>query len=233
MANDGEAGEGDNVLGVERLSARADVVTLTGDDGPNDFLVEAGSSTVRGLGGDDRLVTYDGNDTIEGGDGNDFIEAGFGNDILDGGAGVDQFSGDRTESTCSPSATTRSARATATRSRSAAASAAATGRSWTPTTWSPATARPSSGPPSRRDPAGPDPAPDAGPHAGQAEAAREAMVKTIASKGLAIEVSCPAACAVTGQLRVNKVTARKLRLGKSRRAGARARRRCGRPGPRR
>ncbi len=98
VANDGEAGENDNVLGVEKLSARADVVTLTGDNGPNDLFVEAGSSTLRGLGGDDRLVTYDGNDTIEGGDGNDFIEAGFGNDVLDGGAGVDQFSGDRTES---------------------------------------------------------------------------------------------------------------------------------------
>ncbi len=56
------------------------------------------SSTIRGLGGDDKLVAYDGNDTIEGGDGNDFLEGGFGNDVLDGGAGVDQFRGDRIES---------------------------------------------------------------------------------------------------------------------------------------
>ncbi len=98
LANDGEAGEGDNVFAVEKLSARADVVTLIGDNGPNDLFVEAGAATLRGLGGDDRLVTHDGNDVIEGGDGNDFLEAGFGNDVLDGGAGVDQFSGDRTES---------------------------------------------------------------------------------------------------------------------------------------
>ena len=62
------------------------------------MFVDADSSTIRGLGGDDKLVAYDGNDTIEGGDGNDFLEGGFGNDVLDGGAGVDQFRGDRIES---------------------------------------------------------------------------------------------------------------------------------------
>jgi len=96
--NDGEAGEGDNVIAVEKFTVTADNATITGSDAADDIFVEANGSTVNGLGGNDKLVTYDGNDTILGGDGDDFIEAGFGNDVLDGGAGKDQFNGDRTES---------------------------------------------------------------------------------------------------------------------------------------
>jgi Ca2+-binding RTX toxin-like protein len=98
QANDGEAGEGDNVVAVEKFTVTADNATITGSDAADDIFVEANGSTVNGLGGNDKLVTYDGNDTILGGDGDDFIEAGFGNDVLDGGAGKDQFNGDRTES---------------------------------------------------------------------------------------------------------------------------------------
>ena len=46
--------------------------------------MDANSSTIKGLGGNDRLVAYDGNDTIEGGDGDDYLEGGFGNDVLNG-----------------------------------------------------------------------------------------------------------------------------------------------------
>jgi Ca2+-binding RTX toxin-like protein len=98
QANDGEAGEGDNVTSVEKLRVVADNATIVGTEGADDVFVEAYStSTTRGLGGNDRLVAYDANDTIEGGPGDDFLEGGFGNDVLDGGAGVDQFNGDRTE----------------------------------------------------------------------------------------------------------------------------------------
>ena len=98
VANDGEPGEGDNVISVEKLYVVGAAVTVAGTNGRDDVFVDADSSTIRGLGGDDKLVAYDGNDTIEGGDGNDFLEGGFGNDVLDGGAGVDQFRGDRIES---------------------------------------------------------------------------------------------------------------------------------------
>ena len=98
VANDGEAGEGDNVIGVEKLRVTADHATVIGSAAPDDFFVEANTSTIRGLGGNDRLVAYDGHDTVEGGAGNDYLEGGFGNDVLDGGAGKDQFMGDRTES---------------------------------------------------------------------------------------------------------------------------------------
>jgi Ca2+-binding RTX toxin-like protein len=97
QANDGEPSEGDNVIAVEKIRVVADQATVVGSDASDDFFVEANSSVIRGMGGNDRLVAYDGSDTIEGGDGDDYLEGGFGNDVLDGGAGIDQFLGDRTE----------------------------------------------------------------------------------------------------------------------------------------
>ena len=98
VADDGEPGEGDNVIDVEKFSVTANQATIRGSGGADDIFVEANTSSIKGLGGNDRLVAYDGNDTIEGGDGDDFLEGGFGNDTLDGGPGRDQFNGDRTES---------------------------------------------------------------------------------------------------------------------------------------
>jgi hypothetical protein len=98
QANDGEPGEGDNVIAVEKVNIVANHATFVGTDAAEDVFVEANTSTIRGLGGNDRLVAWDGHDNLEGGDGDDFLQGGFGNDVLDGGAGVDQFLGDRTES---------------------------------------------------------------------------------------------------------------------------------------
>jgi hypothetical protein len=98
QANDGEPGEGDNVIGVEKFNIVANFATVVGTDAAEDVFVEANGSSVKGLGGNDRLITWDGNDGIEGGAGDDFLQGGFGNDTLDGGPGTDQFLGDRTES---------------------------------------------------------------------------------------------------------------------------------------
>ena len=95
--NDGEAGEGDNVIAVEKIRVTADQATVVGSDANDDFFVEANGGTIKGMGGNDRLIAYDGHETLEGGDGDDYLEGGFGNDVLDGGPGVDQFMGDRTE----------------------------------------------------------------------------------------------------------------------------------------
>jgi len=95
--NDGEAGEGDNVIAVEKLRVVADHATVVGSDAADDIFVEANTSTIKGMGGNDKLVAYDGNDSIEGGAGDDYLEGGFGNDVLDGGPGKDTFMGDRTE----------------------------------------------------------------------------------------------------------------------------------------
>ena len=70
---------------------------MIGSDAANELIATADSSTIRGLGGDDRLIGADGADSLEGGEGADYLEGGFGPDVLDGGGGVDQFVGDKTE----------------------------------------------------------------------------------------------------------------------------------------
>jgi Ca2+-binding RTX toxin-like protein len=85
VADDGAAGEGDNVLGR--------VTGITGGSG-NDVL-EAGprSSGLFGAGGDDMLVGSADGDTIDGGEGNDSVSGGGGDDHLAGGAGTDDLAG--------------------------------------------------------------------------------------------------------------------------------------------
>jgi hypothetical protein len=52
--------------------------------------------------------------------------------------------------------------------------------------------------------------------AGAPRVAGKRSIRRIASKGLVITADCPAACTLSATLRVDKKTARKLRLGKSR-----------------
>ncbi len=81
LADDGAAGEGDNVLGP--------VTGLTGGSG-NDLL-EAGpaGSGLSGGGGDDTLVGSPERDTLNGGDGDDELFGNAGNDYLTGATGAD------------------------------------------------------------------------------------------------------------------------------------------------
>ena len=79
VTNDGQGGV-DTILGIENL---------TGGNF-NDLL--AGNSVANGLsglGGNDRLLSYEGNDTLNGGAGNDTMTGGSGNDSLDGGSNSD------------------------------------------------------------------------------------------------------------------------------------------------
>jgi Ca2+-binding RTX toxin-like protein len=96
VADDGHAGEGDNVApgaGVSVLGPGRH--TLIGDDAPNDLSVSTGDgSTIAGAGGNDKLSGSAGPDLITGGDGDDDIHGNLGADDLDGGAGVDFLSGD-------------------------------------------------------------------------------------------------------------------------------------------
>jgi hypothetical protein len=85
LADDGAAGEGDNVVGQ--------VTGLRGGSG--DDRLEA-FPTARGLfgeGGADTLVGGPESDTLAGGDGDDQLLAGPGDDYLSGGAGADVLSG--------------------------------------------------------------------------------------------------------------------------------------------
>ena len=83
-ANDGEAGEGDNVhLSVERVTGTNFNDTIVGEAGagpsqPNIF---------NGGNGDDTLRGGDGNDTVNGGAGDDLVQGNAGRDSLVGGSG--------------------------------------------------------------------------------------------------------------------------------------------------
>jgi RTX calcium-binding nonapeptide repeat (4 copies) len=95
VANDGAAGEGDNISpDISTVVGGYGADTFTGNAGANAFEGGEGNDTVNGAGGDDNLVGGAGNDSIAGGDGQDVLGGESGDDILDGGPGVDRFWGD-------------------------------------------------------------------------------------------------------------------------------------------
>lgn len=210
VANDGEAGENDNVIAVEQLLISANRATIVGSEAAEQFTVDANSSSVKGMGGNDRLIAWDGADALEGGDGDDFLVGGFGNDVLDGGAGVDQFNGDRTESNviaigndqirardgnaeqidCGIGSDTAEVDATDV----VAATCESVDR--------PQIVKP------------PDPLVPLVP--GDPVVGGKRRIKTVARDGLLVTIACPAACGVTAELRVSRQVARKLKLGRSR-----------------
>jgi hypothetical protein len=211
QANDGEPAEGDNVIAVEKLRVVADQATVVGSDAADDFFVEANSSTIRGMGGNDRLVAYDGSDTIEGGDGDDYLEGGFGNDVLDGGGGVDQFMGDSTERHVIAIGNDQIRARDGVSEQVNCGIGADTAQVDASDVVDPSC--------ESVDRLAPPPVPCCGPGPtgpGKPKILGKLSIKSIAAKGLAIQISCPAACTVTAELRVDKRTARKLRLGRSR-----------------
>ncbi|MFL5893723.1 MAG: calcium-binding protein, partial [Thermoleophilaceae bacterium] len=81
VADDGGAGEGDNVgADVEDVTGGAAGDTLTGNDADNELAGGGGRDTIAGGGG---------NDGLSGGAGSDTIDGGTGRDRLDGGGGAD------------------------------------------------------------------------------------------------------------------------------------------------
>jgi Ca2+-binding RTX toxin-like protein len=102
-ANDGRPGEGDNVVGVEKLSLHVNG-TFVGTDAPEyvEVLnVTDGASSLAGLGGNDVLKGGDSPDAIDGGAGDDDLNGGNGNDTITGGPGKDTIMGDAVAGQCS------------------------------------------------------------------------------------------------------------------------------------
>ncbi|MBI5104670.1 MAG: hypothetical protein HZB46_06745, partial [Solirubrobacterales bacterium] len=97
VANDGAAGEGDDIgtdvtgtgivggVGDDTISGGPARSLLSG--GPGDDLVDGGA-------GDDSLGGDTGNDRVLGGAGQDLVVGSDGNDVVDGGGDVDQLWGD-------------------------------------------------------------------------------------------------------------------------------------------
>jgi Ca2+-binding RTX toxin-like protein len=90
VANDGRVGEGDNVIGVERIRLALVARLVAGAD-PVYFELEhspSGDSTLIGSPGNDRLAGDVGNDSIVGGAGEDAIFGDLGSDTIDARDGV-------------------------------------------------------------------------------------------------------------------------------------------------
>jgi Ca2+-binding RTX toxin-like protein len=100
QANDGAAGEGDNVgFDNETVIGGNGDDMLNGGDDPHTLIGGPGDDTLVGGNSDDTLNGGDGNDRLAGGGGNDSLEGGAGNDQLDGGEGNDTVDGDTGDDT--------------------------------------------------------------------------------------------------------------------------------------
>ena len=82
VANDGHAGEGDNLTGFEGMTGTGGADTLIGGEESN---------VLEGLGGNDTLVSGGGNDKVDAGPGDDAINALGGRDEVDCDTGFDSL----------------------------------------------------------------------------------------------------------------------------------------------
>ncbi len=91
IADDGHAGEGDNLLGFENLNGGDGGDTIVGDGSDNELSGGGGNDTILGAGGDDEIFPGPGNDSVDGGEGADSVDGGSesedGADLLNGGGG--------------------------------------------------------------------------------------------------------------------------------------------------
>ena len=95
VANDGESGEGDNVMKTcENVEGWNGPDVLTGSTGSNRLYGRDGNDTLSGSGGDDWLWGGNGNDALKGDTGSDRLHGEAGSDTITGGAGADTVWGD-------------------------------------------------------------------------------------------------------------------------------------------
>jgi Ca2+-binding RTX toxin-like protein len=90
VANDGSAGEGDNVLSsVENIFTGPGNDTVIGSAANNTISTGVGGDVVSGGAGDDEIDTDEGNDSASGDAGDDRVQGGAGSDAISGGDGDD------------------------------------------------------------------------------------------------------------------------------------------------
>ncbi|MFA9399625.1 MAG: calcium-binding protein, partial [Acidobacteriota bacterium] len=91
VADDGEAGEGDNLIGIEQIDSGSGNDTLTAGSDPVVLRANDGDDVITGGPGPDSLDGGSDDDTVDGGGGNDFIDGADGSDQLRGNNGDDEF----------------------------------------------------------------------------------------------------------------------------------------------
>jgi Ca2+-binding RTX toxin-like protein len=218
VANDGRAGEGDNVVGVESIEGGAG--TYVGSDAAETFLVGATgeASSVSAGGGNDDITTGNGNDTVDGGAGDDRIVGGFDNDTITGGPGRDAIFADSTGSYCGYFTCTVPFGNDVVNARDGEADSIDCGvgadRAVTDRIDTVANCE-------TNDAAGPGPGGPGGGSGGGGSSkdltvVTKRSIRQIARKGLKIRVTCPAACTIRARIVTKKALARKLRLPRNR-----------------
>ena len=220
IANDGRAGENDNVIGIEEIEGPQG--TYVGSDAAETFTVGATgqSSSVSGGGGNDTITTANGPESVDGGAGDDRIVGGFDNDTITGGPGRDAIFADATGNFCGIFSCTVpfgndtvNARDGEVDSIDCGVGADRAVIDAFDTHANCETVEEARGP--EKKIVGPD-------GAVKLSLLTKRSIRLITSRGLKIRVSCPAACAIVADLRTNRTLARKLRLPRSRKlAGAR------------
>lgn len=102
VANDGLAGEGDNVVAVEAIQVNQPATLVAGADAVAFRVFQTGPGSSKLVGSDqaDTLISYDYADVIDGRGGDDTIEAGLGDDDVTGGPGRDTINADAGSGSC-------------------------------------------------------------------------------------------------------------------------------------
>ncbi len=96
LTDDGEAGEGDHVLGnVENVTGGAgdDILSAPATTASNFLAGGGGADRISGGGGEDSLTGGPGADLLQGGQAHDILQADAGDDTLEGGDGPDALHG--------------------------------------------------------------------------------------------------------------------------------------------
>lgn len=88
---DGAAGEGDDLVGIEHVVGGLGGDVIVGDDGPNRLDGGAGNDVVAGRGGTDLIAGAGGDDLVDGDAGDDLMQGGAGRDRVGGGDGNDML----------------------------------------------------------------------------------------------------------------------------------------------
>ncbi len=208
VANDGRAGENDNLIGIEQIEGPPG--TYVGSDAAETFTVGAAgqTSSVSGGGGNDTITTLNGSDQVNGGAGDDRLVTGFDNDNVTGGPGRDTIFSDATGSYCGFYTCTVPFGNDTVNARDGEADTIDCG-------------------------VGADGAVvdaidthancesvDVPPDRGALTVLSRRSIRQIARRGLRIRVACPARCTIRASLITNRALARQLRLGRSRQLAA-------------
>ena len=222
VANDGRAGENDNLIGVEEIEGPPG--TYTGSDAAETFTVGATgeTSSVSGAGGNDTITTLNGSDGVDGGAGDDRLVGGFDNDTITGGPGRDTIFSDSTGNYCSIYVCTVPFGNDTVYARDGEADTIDCGigadRAVVDTIDTHANCETVDAAAAGGGGGGSG----GGAGAANLKVLTRRSIRLIAARGLKIRVSCPAACTILADLRTDRRLARKLRLPRSRKlAGAR------------